>query len=241
MISCYEGVLGGGKSYHAVKHILSYLAKGGNIYANIPLVWPQVRRYCRRRWGFIPHPRQYHSLTLDELSKLDKVVVGGTSDSPSLLVVDEIHLYFNSRDWATTSRSFLAWLTQSRKLHCDCIFITQNHLNMDKQFTRLLGRYWHFRDLRQWKLPGLGIRWPLKQFFSAEIDQDGKTVLHSRFEPIDSDVFKCYSSDQLFDGQSDFAGRGRERERLERLRGSPLYSRYRRFVFFCGNVAFFGG
>lgn len=229
MIHCYEGVLGGGKSYHAVQHILRYLARGGYVYANIPLVWPNVRRYCRRRWGVLPRVEQYHSLSLSDLNNLQKIVIGGTRQSPTLLVVDEIHLYFNARDWASTPRAFLEWLTQSRKMGVDCIFITQSALNMDKQFVRLVGRYWHFRDLRTWKVPGLGIRFPIAQFFRAEIDQDHKTVLARHFERIDKDIFGCYASDQLFDGVSDFAARGREALDLPSLKSSPLGVRYTRF------------
>jgi hypothetical protein len=80
--------------------------------------------------------------------------------------------------------------------------ITQHRNNVDKQWIRLIERFWHFRDLRNWKVPGLGIRIPFFECLSVEIDQDGRTVLDKHFERFDKSVFSCYDSAQLFDGAS---------------------------------------
>lgn len=203
MISCYEGVLGGGKSYHAVAWCLRYLARGGRIYSNIRLVEDACKDWVRNYNGLeLAWPDQFHYLTPEDIARLHEVVRGGSPGQNTLVVLDEIHLYHNSRDWAMANRGLLNWLTQSRKLYTDIIMITQHRNNVDKQWVRLIERFWHFRDLRNWKIPGIGFRFPFFQCLAVEIDQDGRTVLEKHFERFDKTVFSCYDSAQLFDGAS---------------------------------------
>lgn len=79
-----------------------------------------------------------------------------SAELPVLVVIDEVHLTFNARDYAKTDKLYwetLTFLTQSRKVHTDVIFISQSVLNMDKQFMRLVQYIWRFRDLSRWKIP----------------------------------------------------------------------------------------
>ncbi len=218
----YEGTLGGGKSYHAVQHALSYLARGGRIYSNITLVREKCEEFCRFRYGVeLNWDEQFHFLTASDISRLHEVVKGGDKDCPVLCILDEIHLYHNARDWSQASRGLLQWLTQSRKLYVDIIAITQHRNNLDKQWVRLVERYFRFRDLRRFKMPGLGIRFPFFQCLTVEIDTDGKTVVDRRWERFDVPVFSCYSSDQLFDGcVGGFAGAGQKRVELKKAKGN---------------------
>lgn len=217
----YEGTLGGGKSYHAVQHALSYLAKGGRIYSNIQLVRPACEEFCRERYGVeLNWGEQFRFLSADDIARLHEVVKGGDKDCPVLCILDEVHLYHNSRDWSRASRGLLQWLTQSRKLYVDIIAITQHRNNLDKQWVRLVERYFRFRDLRRFKMPGLGIGFPFFQCLSVEVDTDGKTVIRRNWERFDLPVFSCYSSDQLFDGcVAGFAGSGQSRVKLEKAKG----------------------
>lgn len=218
-IEVYEGVLGGGKSYHAVLHALEFLAHGGRVYTNIVLVQKACEDWCRSRYGVqLDWENQYTFLRGDDMPRLHEVVKGGTSDSPTLCILDEIHLYHNARDWAHASKGLLQWLTQSRKIHVDVICITQHRNNLDKQWIRLVFRYWRFRDLRKVKLPGLGIPIPFFQCLSTSFDIDGRTQLSRKFERFDMSVFGCYDSDQLFDGVSDFAGSGLARVDLQHVK-----------------------
>lgn len=216
-IEVYEGVLGGGKSYHAVLHALEYLAHGGRVYTNITLVQSECESWVRSRYGVeLDWSSQYHFLSGADMPRLHQVVVGGTSESPTLCILDEIHLYHNARDWASASRGLLQWLTQSRKLHVDIICITQHRNNLDKQWVRLVYCYWRFRDLRKFRLPKIGIKVPFFQCLATSFDIDGRTQLQRRWERFDNSVFKCYSSEQLFDGVSDFAGSGLKRIDLKK-------------------------
>lgn len=218
-IEVYEGVLGGGKSYHAVKHALEYLAHGGRVYTNIALVESACKKWCASRYGVeLDWVNQYRFLSGSDMANLHKIVVGGTSDSPTLCILDEIHLYHNARDWAQASRGLLQWLTQSRKLHVDIICITQHRNNLDKQWVRLVYRYWRFRDLRKFRLPKIGLKIPFFQCLATSFDIDGRTQLEKRWERFDNSVFGCYSSEQLFDGVSDFAGSGLKPLKLKKAK-----------------------
>ena len=215
-IEVYEGVLGGGKSYHACLHALEYLAHGGRVYSNITMVREKCEEWCLARYGVkIQWEEQFTYLTADDIARLHQVVRGGTKDSPTLCILDEIHLYHNARDWAHASRGLLQWLTQSRKIHVDVICITQHRNNLDKQWIRLVYRYWRFRDLRKLKLPGLPFGIPFFQCLACSYDIDGRTQLSRKFERFDTSVFSCYNSDQLFDGVADFADSGLTRVDLE--------------------------
>lgn len=213
MLEVYEGTLGGGKSYHAVARALRYLASGGRVYSNIELVREECEKYVLDRWGLeLQWEKQYRFLSASDIARLHEVVKGGTREKNVLCILDEIHLYHNARDWATASRGLLQWLTQSRKLFVDVICITQHRNNLDKQWIRLVAKYWRFRDLRKWRMPGLGLRLPFFECLSVELDQDGRTVINKQFERFDKAVFRCYSSEQLFDGVAQgFAGSGLEK------------------------------
>lgn len=220
MISVYEGKLGGGKSYHAVRYIIRYLSKGGRVYTNIILVREECEKIVRKRFGVeLKWDEQVKILNPDEIKNLHKVVKGGTKESRTIAVIDELHLYHNARDWGSASRDLLAWLTASRHYYVDIIFITQSRWNVDKQWIRLIAGFWSGRDLREWTIPVIGKKWPLPQFLWCQYDQDGRTLVRRDFEFIDRDIFKCYSSDQLFDGVGDCAGRGLGRVDLEKVKG----------------------
>lgn len=200
-IEIYEGVLGGGKSYHAVKRAAWYLAQGGHVYTNIILKPEAIEKYCADVYGVkVEIADQYHFIPHEQMSHIHKVVVGGSPGSPVLCILDELHLWHNARDWASADKAMLLWLTQTRKVYVDIIIITQHSNNVDKQWLRLTAGRYRFRDLRKWVLPVLGIKWPLNQFLSVRYDQDGKTVVSKEFEGIDKRIFSLYDSDQLFQG-----------------------------------------
>lgn len=226
-IECYEGTLGGGKSYHAVQHALRYLAHGGRIYSNITLDRDGCEQFCRDRYGVeLNWEEQYRYLTPSDIASLHTVVRGGGPDLRVLCILDEIHLYHNARDWSQASRGLLQWLTQCRKLYIDIICITQHRNNLDKQWVRLVGQFWRFKDLRGARMPGLGIPYPFFQCLAVRIDTDGKTVVDRRWERFDLQVFKCYKSDQLFEGCCDFAESGLGKVQLQKSKGKKKVKVY---------------
>jgi zona occludens toxin (predicted ATPase) len=200
MIELYEGRLGGGKTYSAAVRMVDHVRQGGIICTNVEIVWPVFKEYIQARFGLVPEDDQYISLRDDQVGLFHRYTPSGTAELPVLVVIDEAHLTFNSRDFAKTDKLYretLTFLTQSRKVNTDVIFIAQSVLNMDKQFMRLVQFIWRFRDLAKWKIPGLGISYPFKQILAVQFDYDGKTVLNRSFVRKDKRIFALYNTNSL--------------------------------------------
>lgn len=197
MIECYEGKLGGGKTYSAVEKMAQYLASGGCVCTNITLKWEAICAYTRSKWGVVPDASQYIFLEQDKLKEFHRHVPAGTKERPTLVVLDEIHLEFNARDWAKASNEVLAFLTQSRKVAVDVIFISQSIHNVDKQWVRMVQFIWRFRDMRKWKIPVLRVRWPFPQILETQFDYSGGECLDMRFKWMDRRIFGMYDTTEL--------------------------------------------
>lgn len=197
MIEIFEGRLGGGKTLYAVERMVRYLGVGGRIYSNIELNVDAVREYLRRKFRWELQEGQYTLLQDEEISLFHRFTSGGEPGKPTLVVIDEAHIWLNARDWASASRELLTFLTQSRKTHTDIIFISQSAFNIDKQIMRLVQYIWRFRDLSQYVIPGLGIRWPINQFLRVQCDYDGRTVLQRYFVRKDKELYKLYNTFNL--------------------------------------------
>ena len=162
-------------------------------------------------------------MTDSQIPEFHKHTAAGTPEKPVLVVLDEAHLWFNARDWNSTSRELLAFLTQSRKQSTDVIFISQSLLNMDKQFMRLVQVVWTFCDLKVKGYPinlvfWQSVPWPFPQILQQQFDSDGKTVLNRRFLWKDSKLFACYNTFVLLRGfprleslKSNYSGEGRRK------------------------------
>jgi zona occludens toxin (predicted ATPase) len=200
MIELYEGRLGGGKTYSACVRMVDQVARGGLIATNVEIVWDKFSEYIENKFNVVPERDQYISLQDEQIGLFHRFTPSGTAELPVLVVIDEAHLTFNARDFAQTDKLYretLTFLTQSRKVNTDIIFIAQSVLNMDKQFMRLVQFIWRFRDLAKWKIPGLGIAYPLKQILAVQFDYDGKTVLQRSFIQKDKRIFGLYNTNSL--------------------------------------------
>jgi len=226
MIEVYEGRLGGGKTYHAVQRMCKYFASGGVVCSNIALKMDNVRAYLRDRFDWEYKDGQFLYLEDEQINQFYRHTPGGSPDCPSLVVIDEAHIWLNARDWANVLREMLIFLSQSRKCHTDIIFISQSALNLDKQIMRLVQFIWRFRDLKKLKISELGIGWPLNQFLSVQYDYDGKTVLDKRFEMKDTGVYDLYNTFTLLrtfprlEGHTVGAGgtiKGKRKKRIMKL------------------------
>lgn len=197
IIEAFTGKLGGGKTYSAVERIFAHLLKGGVYFGNVTLNWDYVKSWAYEI-GYVLDDKQYQPLTNDQIQEFYRHVIRGSDAQPVLLVIDEAHLFFNAREWSKTAKEVLTFITQTRKVSVSMIVITQHLNNLDKQFVRMIQYDWRFRDMKKWKLPALGIAWPLNQILQVCIDaQDGKTVMSRRFTSKNKRIFKCYESKAL--------------------------------------------
>lgn len=199
MIEVFEGRIGGGKTISAVERMLKYFAQGGKVFTNIELKLDACKKYLRENYFWDYQEGQYILLNDLQIPEFHRHTCAGTPDAPVLVVLDEAHLWFNSRDWNSTSKELLTFLTQSRKQSTDVIFISQSLLNMDKQFMRLVQYVWTFTDLKRVGYPVnwpfiQSIPWPFPQILQKQFDYDGKTLLDRSFLWKKKAMFACYDT-----------------------------------------------
>lgn len=72
-------------------------------------------------------------------------------DSGVFYVLDEVHIAFNSRAWASTGHEVLYYLSQHRKLGDDVVCITQSIGNVDKQFRSVSQDFTYIKNLSKQK------------------------------------------------------------------------------------------
>lgn len=192
MIEIFQGRIGGGKTYTSVLRAAAHCKRGGHVYSNVELVRDGFEDLCRERFSFeVDWEQQIHSLEAEQIPKVHKHIAGGEG-IPTLVIVDEAQLFYNSRDWASADKGMLTLLTQSRKVGVDFIWITQAASNIDKQF-RVLSQYvWGFKDLRRfWS-------WcPLDAILCLCFDIDGRLLIRWHLERKDKLVFRAYNTNAL--------------------------------------------
>ncbi|WP_456471452.1 zonular occludens toxin domain-containing protein [Caminibacter sp.] len=131
MITIIEGIPGSGKTYYAVKTLVEgeyyYYDK---VYTNIKLNLPYIK---------LKYPELYKRLDFITAEEIENLGEWAKNKSNCLLILDEIQIYYNSREWQRRNREFLEFLTQHRKQGIDLWAITQDKKNIDTQFRRLAG------------------------------------------------------------------------------------------------------
>jgi len=162
---------------------------GWTVITNIPVKWEKVKAYARDEFAYELDDRQYLPLAEEKIHEFHKHVV-----KHCLLVIDEVHLWFNARDYAQANRKLLNFLTLSRHFRVEIILISQAAANIDKQMRRLNQYFWRFRDMQKVKIPGLGITWPFNQILAVRLDYDEKTVYDKKFIWKSSRIWDLYDS-----------------------------------------------
>jgi hypothetical protein len=197
MIEMIEGKIGGGKTTLAALMMNARLARGCHIFTNVALKREGVENYCAKRYGVkIRYDEQVHQIDQDNCGEFHKHIQGGlTREQAPLIVLDEVHLWFNARDWAKTSRELLNFLSQSRKVHTDIIFISQSIKNVDSQFARQAEFYWACRDMRNVRI--LGFRWPWNEILAVKRDCQNHEVSERMRIKIHPLVYDCFDTAAL--------------------------------------------
>jgi len=198
MIEIFEGRIGGGKTYSSVLRMLDFWDNSGTVATNVAIKWDEIKAHGEEFRGWKYDDRQKIVLDGDDQMRAFHRFLPRVS----LAVLDEAHLWWNNRDWALTERELLGFLTQSRKYQVDVIFITQASANLDKQFARLVSLVWRFRDMENWRVPGVGVGMP--PGFNKYILQTGFDYGELR-EPVvrkwvtkDPKIFKLYDTNAVY-------------------------------------------
>ncbi len=115
MISGYIGRPGSGKTYTLTELVLRAANSGRDVFTNYPVVHPNV-------WQF--GPRQLLDLP------------------PGLVVIDEAHLWFASRQSLRLPISWLQGMSQTRKKGWDLLWSTQHESRVDRVIRDVTSWMW---------------------------------------------------------------------------------------------------
>ena len=168
MIALVTGPPGAGKSYYAVRKAVDSLEAGKFVITNVPMVadwqervvdrhllrWliPGRRAALKRRW------RQRVLYIGDDFSQLSRVRLKGDGEGRGVVVLDEAHVWMNSRLWRDEDRlAIVNWFSQHRKLGFDVYLITQDANNIDRQVRSLFEYHVQLRNLRKMKVAGVPV------------------------------------------------------------------------------------
>lgn len=211
MIEIFQGRIGGGKTYSAVVRMAAQCAKGGHVYTNIELNPDGFVRFVEKSFRKKITFAQVRYLNESQIPNFQKEIAAGSMGLPVLVVIDEAHLWFNARDWAKQSKEMLTFLTQSRKVSVDVIFITQACTNIDKQFRVLCQYVWAFKDIQKW------FPWfPIPSILMLQFDQDMQFLLKWYFVRKSKGVFGAYNTNALL-RPIDFGGETLSRAMVENV------------------------
>lgn len=211
-ILCFSGKPGSGKTYEAVKKVLDNLKLGRQVFTNIDgMDHPDCIEAIKGFTGLGDYevsknliflkPEEVYTF-FEEIPYTDAEtgmqLTKRQAPPGSVVVLDEVHKNFNTRDWneksadgkSSKNRRFSDWLSTSRHEGTDVVLITQNLEKVDKQV----------RDLVHWnyvyrKVDFLGAAFTSKYLVYAYNDNDthGKPLTTYR-RSYDPRIFPCYQS-----------------------------------------------
>ena len=128
MIKILTGKIGAGKTLQAMGIAYRHLLEGKTLCTNVEVVYPVLAALGLKEHGKLIERDQIIELDLNEIPEWNTSIPWGVPGHPVLVILDEIHLFFNSRDWAKTDkhhRGMVSFLSQSRKACVDIIFVAQ--------------------------------------------------------------------------------------------------------------------
>lgn len=189
MFICFSGGPGGGKSYEVVKRIGDNLRKGRKVYCNVEgFDKHEIQEAHKVLFGLsdFDYDVQMHFLAEDQIKHFWDFCEPG-----SLIVVDEIHLWFSNRDWASPeNKKFTDWASKHRHYGYDVICLTQSVEKLDKHIRSLIEWTYYFRKINYFgRLVG--------NSYTCDVyigdDERGKPFkrLSRRY---DKRIFQCYDS-----------------------------------------------
>lgn len=211
MIVGYVGTPGSGKSYEAVKKILDNLKSGRVVCTNIDGMDNETsQQYIKDQLDLSDSQfkERFRYLTKDEVMNFwgtESVDLGafGTTEkkicpSGCLIVLDEAHKYFNSRDWqSSTNRLFSDWASTHRHEGYDLVLVTQDIEKIDKQCRSLIEWTYFFRKIN---FLGSAIKNKYICYSYTGDDHNGKPLAKNTrsYNPA---VFPAYSSYSVKDAK----------------------------------------
>jgi len=203
MIQIVTGKLGAGKTLLTVMLLFDALCRGATVVTNIAVNWEELERMARLSRRKVLNPAQLIRLNPETDKNWHKSIPFGSPDMFIEVFLDEIHLFFNARDWQKTamdSKSLLSFLTQSRKARVNVTFIAQEITTVEKQF-RVLAE-WELYVFSSDHIPlGFLGKCPFKFFIVSQRDAQNGVLLKKSVRSYDKRFFRLYGSFSFLDSE----------------------------------------
>jgi len=166
MIIAITGSMGSGKTLLASALAYKYFSQGSNIYANYGLKF------------------KHSPLMMSDISDFS------FDFSNALLVIDEIHLFMDSRQSATkTNRIISYFITQSRKRNLVLVYTTQQSNQVDKRLRNNTDYFIKCENLTPGAKKDMYIKWTI-----TDMENNSK-----KFVLIADPYFDIYDTHQIID------------------------------------------
>lgn len=215
------GKPGAGKSFFATRCIIEEIKdRNRTIVTNVPINKEKLREYVGKDFYIYTletFANQAHFFTNRGHYNIDLPNVEANVDFKEFLkeddegvlyVIDEAHLYFNSRNWKHMSNATLSYITFIRHVGDTLVWMCQNYSDIDKQFRGKTQAFHVLRNLTREKIGmfkrGTGFRC-YQYIEEAHIASHGTvnaTASQDFQYPFDIKVAECYNT-SLFNKQHD--------------------------------------
>lgn len=234
MIDVLQGALGSGKSAAATSIALDHIRRGGVVAANFSLVDGWADSIASKHiFSFFSDDYRYKTACsywkrfyrIDGIDAVRKINPreestgiyekrkNGFSEGHGLLIIDEAHMFMNTRDSmkrSSVNRDWISFLTQSRKLGWNVILIAHTIDMIDSQVRCLCEYESRFRNLNKVNLPLLPIPMcPFPLFFVikryAGLGAGSGAIAERKLFPLPYYAARLYDSLEVFSTDSDSA------------------------------------
>lgn len=197
-IDCVTGKIGAGKTYHVVStFVVRALRDRRKIITNIEGLQPRELSLvsgvpmCDIDIELLENKTEWEKLL--KLPEHDKEYT-----SPHLqrlkgctCIIDEAQLIWFSRDFKNTSFEFIYFLTKSRHMDIDLVFVSQDIQNLDAAIRRLGNYFWHVYSKKTLGLKLYRDRYGVELRYTGEPDSP---VFESEGYRYEQKFFRCYTS-----------------------------------------------
>lgn len=193
MIHAICGKTGGGKSYLALRLIVEELRSSADsvVLTNLSVFPDKLAEFLHNRYGDSYRAGQrIILLTEDQTARFWAHRRDGVRN---LVVIDELHMYFNARLWAKTGYDALAYLSQHRKFGDEVWWISQHPDQVEKQFRSLTSDWTYTRNGAHEKLLQF-FRPPNRIWYSVFLSQQSRQPMESHVIRLDLALASCYDT-----------------------------------------------
>lgn len=220
MIALVTGQPGSGKSFYCMRELVQAFHARKFVATNVE-VDPRfnwvVANDNALRWA-IPGRRAKVAGQLadrlyvsDNLSDLMRLRMPGRGEGRGLMILDEAHMWLNSRMWQADDRTeIVRFFTQHRKLGWDILLVSQFIDAIDKQVKALAEYHIQLRNLKRAKVWGIPVM-PINMFLAVWTWNGimSKNIAKRQAYPLKKKYARLYDTMALSHGLDEDGGDGR--------------------------------